>query len=186
MILIINCGSSKTPYISDIITNLHFKNKVVPLNKFIPKIDLNNISGLIISGAPILVTEVDTTPYIQLFSFLKEIEIPVLGICFGHQILGMVYGAEPSKCQEDRNWQTIEIMAPSILFASTTNPVKMMEDHCEQITTPKDFKTIASSPVCNNEAMQHHTKNIFGIQFHPEVSENQGIKLMQNFCNLCQ
>ena len=62
----------------------------------------------------------------------------------------------------------------------------MIEDHCESISIPNGFKLIASSDVCVNEAMQHHSELIFGVQFHPEVSGNHGRILFENFIKLCE
>jgi GMP synthase (glutamine-hydrolysing) len=61
----------------------------------------------------------------------------------------------------------------------------MMEDHCESISLPKGFKLLAVSDACVNEAMCHASKPWMGVQFHPEVSGNQGTLLIENFVNLC-
>lgn len=186
MILIISCGSNKTPKISSTLASLGIDNSVIDIREFSEEIlKNNNFSGIIISGAPILVTEIDPTPYIKQFNFIARIETPVLGICFGHQLLGMVYGANAKKCKEDRDWQQIDVLAPSILFKHINLPVSMMEDHCECIDVPTEFTLVASSNITPNEAMQHHSKPHFGVQFHPEVSSDQGARLLQNFCNLC-
>jgi GMP synthase (glutamine-hydrolysing) len=62
----------------------------------------------------------------------------------------------------------------------------MMEDHCESISIPPNFKLIGSSDACVNEAMQHQTKKIYGVQFHPEVSGNHGRVIFENFVHLCE
>ena len=64
--------------------------------------------------------------------------------------------------------------------------IQMQEDHCEFVSVPKGFKLIASSDACFNEAMTHKEKNIFGVQFHPEVSGLQGSLLIENFYKICQ
>lgn len=61
----------------------------------------------------------------------------------------------------------------------------MMEDHCETISIPANFKLIASSDACVNEAMEHTELPLFGIQFHPEVSGNHGRIVIENFVNFC-
>ncbi len=183
MILVIDCGSNKTKYIEQIVYEFE---DVKPVKLFdFTKEDLSGIKGVIISGAPILITEVDTEPYINQFQWIKESKIPVLGICFGHQIIGLIYGAFASRIKEDRDWQTIEAFEDSILFNRLPNEVEMMEDHCETISIPAGFKLIASSDSCVNEVMQHSDKDLFGIQFHPEVSGNHGTILLENFVNHC-
>ena len=62
----------------------------------------------------------------------------------------------------------------------------MKEDHCEFVSVPKDFKLIASSDACFNEAMSYIEREIFGVQFHPEVSGLQGALMLENFYNICK
>lgn len=183
-ILIIDCGSSKVVDIEKQLEAINIAFKTVKWNKLSIG-DLNNFGGIIISGAPILLTEVDSKPYLKAFNFLKTYKNPVLGICFGHQLLGLIYGAKASLCKEDRNWQSIIIEESSTLFNYIRKPYKMMEDHTEEISLPKEFKLIASSNFCKNEAMQHKIKPLFGVQFHPEASERGGLQLLKNFCKTC-
>jgi GMP synthase (glutamine-hydrolysing) len=183
MILIIDCGSNKTKYIEQIVDEFM---DVVPAKLFDFEISqLENVKGVIISGAPLLVTEIDMTPYFEKLEWIKETSLPVLGICFGHQVMGMLHGAFPSKMKEDRDWQLIEAYTDCPLFNKLPNEVEMMEDHCETISIPENFELVASSDPCVNEVMQHIEKPLFGIQFHPEVSGNHGRIVLENFVNLC-
>ena len=130
-------------------------------------------------------TETNPKPYLKALDFLKTYKNPVLGICFGHQLLGILHGAQVSLCKEDRNWQEIIIEQSSTLFNYIRKPYRMVEDHTEEVTLPEDFKLLATSKVCKNEAMQHKIKPLFGVQFHPEVSERGGLQLLKNFCKTC-
>jgi GMP synthase (glutamine-hydrolysing) len=183
MILIIDCGSLKTRYIEEAV-DLQMDFETVGLWD-VTQDHLKNKKGIIISGAPILITEIDYTKHLLQVSFLKEIQIPVLGICFGHQILGLTFGAIPSKQKEDRDWQVIETIEEDILFDKLPREFEMMEDHCESISLPKDFKLIGVSDVCINEAMVHQKLPLYGVQFHPEVSGNLGTLLIENFVSIC-
>lgn len=183
MIGIIDCGSQKVTYIEQAVdTVCDFE--TIPLFD-LAKHDLSKFDGIIISGAPILITEVDLHPYLKAFSWIKEYEKPIFGICFGHQMLGMTFGAFASRQKEDRDWQTIESYLDSPLFDKLPPEFEMMEDHCECISIPKEFKLLAGSDACVNEAMQHESKDLYGVQFHPEVSGNQGFLLIENFVNIC-
>ena len=148
--------------------------------------DCTDCAGVIISGAPLLITEMDMSPYLAKMAWIKEIEIPVLGICFGHQIIGLSHGAFGSVMREDRDWQEIEFLEKEMLFSRMPQVVEMMEDHCESISVPPQFKLLAISDACVNEAMRHESKNIFGVQFHPEVSGNMGRVLIENFIHICE
>lgn len=184
MILIINCGSQKTPYIEQAV-DLQMDFKTVGLFDATAE-SAKDVQGIIISGAPILITEVDTLPYLEQLSWILNANIPVLGICFGHQILGLLHDANAARQMEDRDWQTIEALEEHPLFDKLPMEFQMVEDHCESISVPRDFKLLAVSDVCVNEAMYHKTKSFFGVQFHPEVSGNQGTLIIENFVNICQ
>lgn len=184
MILIINCGSSKTQYIEHVVYEF-IDTKTVALLDIQPT-DLEGIKGVIISGAPLLITEINMTPYLEKMNWLLETQLPVLGICFGHQLIGLLHGAYGGRMREDRDWQVIEAMEDSPLFERLPSEFRMMEDHCETISIPAGFKLIATSDVCINEAMQHQTKLIFGVQFHPEVSGNHGAVVLENFVKICE
>lgn len=183
MIVIIDCGSSKTPLIEEMVYEF-MDTRVVSLMDF----NLNDhadAQGIIISGAPILITEVDTAPYLSKFLWLKETTLPVLGICFGHQMLGLTYGALSNRQREDRDWQTVEIIAECPLFDRMSTEISFMEDHCEAISIPADFIHVGVSDATVNEAMMHKSKLLYGVQFHPEVSGNVGALLFENFVNIC-
>lgn len=183
MIVIIDCGSSKTPYIEDMVYEF-MDTRVVSLFEFNFQ-DHSDAKGFIISGAPILITEVDPDPYLANFLWLNEVAVPVLGICFGHQMLGMTYGSLPNRQRDDRDWQTIEIIAECPLFERMATEISFMEDHCEAISIPAEFIHVGVSDATVNEAMMHKTKLQYGVQFHPEVSGNVGALLFENFVNIC-
>ena len=179
MILVIDCGSNKTKYIEQIVDEFDDV-KRVGLMDFTEE-ELKDVRGVIISGAPILVTEVDPEPYLAKIEWIKTTDLPILGICFGHQLIGLLFGAFASKMKEDRDWQIVEAYVDCPLFNKLPQEVEMMEDHCETISIPAGFELVASSDACVNEAMQHKEKPIYGIQFHPEVSGNHGRVVLENF-----
>lgn len=183
MILIIDCGSQKTPFIEQAI-DLEMDYKTVSLFDVTEK-DAENCIGIIISGAPILITEVDNSRFLDKLQWIKTIQIPVFGICFGHQIIGLMYGAFGSRQREDRDWQTIERLVDCPLLDKLPDTFEMMEDHCESISIPAGFELVATSDWCVNECMMHKEKPLFGVQFHPEVSGNLGTMLFENFVHIC-
>lgn len=184
MIVIIDCGSSKTPFIESIIYEF-MDTRVVPLFEFKRELHSDAL-GFVISGAPILITEVDTAPYLKQFEWLKTETLPVLGICFGHQMLGLTFGALSNRQREDRDWQIIETIADCPLFDKLPHEIELMEDHCEAISIPKDFIHVGVSDATVNEAMMHQTKPLYGVQFHPEVSGNHGVVILENFVHICE
>lgn len=182
MIALIDCGSNKVGNISSILENSTTV-QIIRLQDIDYKV-LNHFKAVVISGAPILLTEINPLPYINSFEWVKEYLKPILGICFGHQILGLQYGAQITSMIEDRQWQEIILKKQDPLFEGIAEKFFMQEDHCEHITLPKAFKLLASSKSCQNEAMKHKTKPHYGVQFHPEVSTSDGELLINNFVRL--
>lgn len=183
--LIINCGSKKTKFIGEVLDKATLKYAIVTLDE-VSESDLRKADKIIISGAPILLTEVDPLPYLDKFSSLKELDTPVLGICFGHQILGMLEGGEIQRSEEARSKEIIEHIVPeSSLFDKIPQNSIFEEDHCESVTVSKHFILLAKSKSCFNEAMKHKRLKWWGVQFHPEVSQDYGAILLLNWLNLC-
>jgi len=183
MILVIDCGSGTTKNIEHIVDD-YCDVKGVPLLDFKEE-NLVGIKGVILSSGSILLTEIDPDKYLEKIEWIKETELPILGISFGHVLIGLLFGAYVSRVRDNGDWQTIEAYEDSILFNRLPNEVEMREDYRETVAVAPGFQLIASSDACVNEVMQHKEKSIFGVQFNPEVSGNHGSIMIENFVNHC-
>jgi GMP synthase (glutamine-hydrolysing) len=180
---VIDFGSTKVPLIQAMIEINGHSTTVHPWETVDPE-TLINAEGIVLSGSPTFLTEVDHRPYMQQCGFLKHLSIPVLGICFGHQILGILHGAKIYRGPEVREPNLISVLQPDPLFEELGKQTRMTEDHTEGITLPEGFIHLASSESYFNEGMKHPSRKIWGVQFHPEVSGVNGIKFFRNFCGL--
>ena len=184
MILIIDCGTSWLKEIEGNVEKAGYSFKVVKFDK-LNDFDLTPFSGIIISGAPTLLTEVNLQKYLDLFKFIKTINVPVFGICLGHQIMGLLHGAEIHKGKMIDKKENIDILKDDLFFEDLENNSLFREEHSEYITLPDEFQLLAKSDSCANEVMKHKDKQLYGTQFHPEVSGEAGSTLFKNFLKMC-
>ena len=184
-ILIIDFGSQFTQLIARKIRELGVFSEIIS-HKKISKTNTikQNIYGIILSGGPLNVYENNK------FYFDKKIlqlNIPVLGICFGHQILSKELGGKVKRSNH-REFGLTEIkkIANSQLiknFFDKNNKNNVWMSHADQVSKmPKNFKVIASSKNSKLAIIENHNKKFYGVQFHPEVTHtNKGTVLLRNF-----
>ncbi|MCA6363028.1 MAG: gamma-glutamyl-gamma-aminobutyrate hydrolase family protein [Bacteroidetes bacterium] len=185
MIHIIQFGSTKTPHIAEMVIQCGFQTHITDWREF-SQSDLRDAKAVIFSGSPTFLTEVDHAPYHEKFGWAKEGKLPVLGICFGHQVMGILHGAKIYRGPAVRTSVPIRIVKQDQLFKGLGEHTIMAEDHTEGITLPSSFIHLASSADYLIEAMRHPVLPLFGVQFHPEVSGEIGLKLFRNFFSVVQ
>lgn len=185
MICIIDCHTSWIDKIKKNVTDLNRPCKVFKLDE-VQNLNFESFSGIIISGSLIHITLADTQEYMKSFKFIKTVNIPVLGICLGHQMMGLLYGSEINRGKMINKMENIEIVKQDDLFLNIENHSLFQEEHSAFITLPPEFNLLAKSATCDNESMKHKNKKLYGVQFHPEVSGNNGKILFKNFLNCCE
>ena len=184
MILILQFGSKKTPFIQQCVSSAGSFAEIIDWDvvSHKPKI----LSGIIFSGSPVFFTEIGIEPYREKISPLLSWNVPILGICFGHQLLGLLHGATIFRGAAVRSDETIRLKEEDELFNGLGKQFLMAEDHTEGITLPPGFIHLATSDSYEIEAIRHPEKKFWGVQFHPEVSGENGMRLFQNFLAICQ
>ncbi|MFA6511757.1 MAG: gamma-glutamyl-gamma-aminobutyrate hydrolase family protein [Patescibacteria group bacterium] len=180
MVCIVDCGSEYIGKLTELVCGFGYTCTTIP-DTDIANADMSGFSHVIISGAPTMLTEMDTKEYVSRFSFIKTAHIPILGICNGHQVMGLLFGATISRGDMIHRMEPISIIQNDLLFAGISDRTAFQEEHREFITLPEGFTLLASSPSCSNEAMRHTSKPLYGVQFHPEASGQPGNTVIRNF-----
>jgi len=189
-ILIVDFGSQFTQLIARKIRELGIYCEIISHNKISKRQKLEkNIKGLILSGGPLNVYQSKKVRFNKNLLFSK---IPVLGICFGHQIISKEMGGKV-KQSKSREFGLAKVskINNSILtknfFSKKENNVWM--SHADEVTKlAKNFKVIAKSNNSKLCIVENSREKLYGIQFHPEVTHtNRGKIILKNFAfNICK
>ena len=117
-------------------------------------------------------------------------ELPILGVCLGHQAIGEAYGAETLRTDKPVHGKATEITHNGKgLFKTLPSPMQVGRYHSLIVEPPKAFRLETTAQTDENEimAMQHPSHPVYGVQFHPEsVLTQHGQKLVQNFVDLAR
>ena len=149
----------------------------------------------ILSGSNLsLRLEENIEKYKNEIEFIQKTEKPILGICFGHQLIGVAFGFKVRKMEDGYSEYGTDIKLRVKPFElCKKDEIMVEENHHEEIEHDPDFEKIFSvlgkTEHCKIEVLKHRSKKIFGVQFHPETNPKSNIKedgeeLIKNFINL--
>ena len=188
-IIIIDFGSQFTQLIARKIRELGAYSEIINFKQIKNLIKNKSLKGVILSGGPLTATNKNA---VKLNTSILSLKIPILGICYGHQILAKKLGGRV-RASKKREFGKALIKSKSKspitknFFNKKINSVWMShQDIVYKI--PKGFKKIASSDNSKFAIIADEEKKYYGIQFHPEVSHTENGKiLIQNFLfNICK
>ena len=183
-ILILDFGSQYTQLIARRVREIGVFSEVKPSSISTEKILEMNPSGIILSGGPETVTLSSSQ---KVHKSLLEAKIPILGICYGMQTIAKELGGSVVRSDvREFGHANISNVNHSVLFDSVnfdSNFLDVWMSHGDKVDEiPENFEIIASSKDCKVAGFQNTYLNIFGLQFHPEVTHtNQGEKILSNF-----
>lgn len=175
-ILIYDFGSQYTQLIARKVRELNVYCEIVPPNYFG---NFENVIGIILSGSPYSIYE-ENAPDVNREIF--NLGIPILGICYGLQIIAKHFNGEVSPSEKREYGKTkLEVINNSLLLEGLEREFFVWMSHGDKLTKlPNGFKVIARSE--NSEFCVIENKYIFGVQFHPEVHHTQyGKEILRNF-----
>ena len=181
LILILDFGGQYNQLIARRVRECNVYSEVVPYNISIEKIKEKNPKGIIFTGGPASVFGEDS-PKCEKEIF--ELGIPVLGICYGMQLMTYTLGGKVEKANKREYGTTnVNIDNSSLLFKGFDSTNGFLMSHTDFVETPPaGFKNIGSTSSCPNAAIENAEKKLYGIQFHPEVNNSiNGTLVIKNF-----
>lgn len=182
-ILVLDFGSQYSQLIARRIRECHVYSQVLPFSTSIEKLRALKPKGIILSGGPCSVYEAGAP---MADKALFELGVPMLGICYGMQLMMQMLGGSvgPGTRREYGRAELRIMDSDSVLFKGVPSPTSMWMSHGDKVTsTPVGTRTLAVTDNTEYAAIEIEGRNLYGIQFHPEVvHSDHGTELLRNFC----
>jgi len=180
-ILVLDFGSQYTQVIARRIREQNVYSQVLPFDTPFRSIKKINPVGVILSGGPASVLSKGAPlPDKKIFS----LGVPVLGICYGLQLMGKLLGGVVKKCElREYGRSQLNVKKAGKLFSGLPKNLTVWNSHGDALTEiPKGFRGIASTENSDFSAIEDATRKFYGLQFHPEVEHSQnGVEVLKNF-----
>jgi GMP synthase-like glutamine amidotransferase len=197
--LVVNCSVNRQVKVTELVRvvekfseckSLHFRN--IDANYEVGK----DVDTVILSGSKArIVDESQRDTFKNVADLIKRLDLPLLGICYGHQLLCTSFGCEVERLSQpviDR-FEEVHIIKDAEIFAGLGEDQRhfFFESHNDYVTRGSletaGFVLLADSHTCEVEAVRHKSKPFYGVQFHPEKikiendTRPDGHKLIENF-----
>jgi len=182
-IAVLDFGGQYTHLIANRIRRLGVYSEIHPSDA--APASLDGCKGIILSGGPHSVTDADAPRFDPAILSLGR---PVLGLCYGHQLMAQALGGTVAPgAHREYGLARMRIVQPSALFAKLEPEQRIWMSHGDSVVTiPAGFRILASTPDCAVTAMGDEQRRLFGLQFHPEVTDTpHGMEILSNFIDLC-
>lgn len=180
-ILIVDYGSQYTQLIARRIREQKVYSEIVSCRHNFDNYNFDGVAGIILSGGPSSVHDEDAP---QLDMKLLDPGLPVLGVCYGLQLIAKNLGGEVERSlRREYGRAVISLMGESDLLSGLPHQSQVWMSHGDHVKNlPPGFETIGSTDSINIAAVADFSRKIYGVQFHPEVSHTEfGNTILRNF-----
>jgi len=184
-ILVVDFGGQYCHLIARRIRELNVYSEIVPpsiTTEDIREINLRlNVKGLILSGGPSSVYERDSP---KIDRQILSSKIPVLGLCYGHQLIAYMLGGEVKReARQEYGVAYVTIDKPIGILKGLNRTEKVWMSHGDTVQRlPEEFEVLAHTENCPVAAFRHRESPIYGLQWHPEVVHTEhGMEILKNF-----
>ncbi len=186
LVLILDFGGQYSQLIARRVRECDVYCEIVPYNYSIEDIKAKKPQGIIFSGGPSSVYA-DNAPKCN--SEIFELDIPILGICYGGQLMAKSFEGRVNRAKSREYGKAhLKILDESDFFKDVGNEISCWMSHTDFIEElPEGFEIIAKTSSCPVAAMKNDAKKLYAVQFHPEVEHTEkGRQIIKNFIyNIC-
>ncbi len=181
MVLVLDFGGQYNQLIARRVRECNVYCEVHPYYLGLDKIREMKPKGIIFTGGPNSVYG-EGSPLCDMAIF--EMGIPILGICYGSQVMAHLLGGKVASAPVSEYGKTeVEVDVSTALFKEVSDKTVCWMSHTDYIEkAPSDFVVTAHTPVCSVAAMENEKRGLYAVQFHPEVMHTvEGMKMLSNF-----
>lgn len=180
-IAVLDFGSQYTQVIARRIRECSVYSKIYPFKTSAKELKKDNVVGIILSGGPeSVLSKGSPRPDKRIF----DLGIPVLGICYGVQLIAHLLGGKVEKSSHrEYGHGILKIRRKGSLFKGLPNKLRVWNSHGDRLSKlPKGFVAVASTENSGFAGIADERRRIFGIQFHPEVDHTEGgLNILENY-----
>jgi len=179
-IVVLDFGSQYSHLICRRIRDFSVYAELVPYNISLEELKKLNPKGIIFSGGPSSVYDSNAPmPNKEIF----QLQLPILGICYGHQIIVNNFGGQVKRAKKEYGSSILSVDNNSDILSGIGDSIRAWMSHGDEAENiPKDFEVIGHTENSQSAVITNSERTIYGIQFHPEVVHTEkGIEILKNF-----
>ncbi len=180
-VLVVDLGAQYAQLIARRVREAHVHSEIVPRDITAAEVAARRPAGIILSGGPASVYAEDAY---TIDRQILELGIPVLGICYGHQLIAQLLDGEVANTGVAEYGKTpLDVTDSSVLFRDLPVSQDVWMSHRDSVArVPVGFVATASTPAAPVAAMEDRRRGLFGVQFHPEVAHTpRGMEILKSF-----
>jgi len=170
---------------------LGVESKLLPPSVSLEQLEVMHPDALVMGGGPQSVRSPDhlTGELAYAARLIRQVKLPMLCICVTHQLLATAFGGVTEAARKPEFGPVeISVVEEGRILEGLGPSFTAWESHNDEVVKiPAGFQAIAKSGNCAVEAMRHKERDVFGVQFHPEVSHTtKGVDLFKNFIQIVE
>ena len=165
---------------------LGVESQLMPPSTPLAKLEAMSADALVMGGGPQSVRSLDglTQELKDASNLMRETKLPMLCICVTHQLMATTFGGKTNLAEKPEFGPVVVSVDDEDTILEGLKPsFTAWESHNDEVVSvPPGFQALASSPNCTVQAIRHEKRNVFGVQFHPEVYHTpRGVDVFKNF-----